>query len=481
VDVVAAALQKSRGSIAWHQLAAEVAGGNVSIASADTLRRFVMSLPNSTYRTTRMHPKLDQSCKFRRYQWTIGFWIFWESAKHFNSVAVLLVHMDEKWFYAIVVRTNNKFVPALGCVPTEHAIHHQSHIYTVMVIASTAFLPHNNDIESGGIGFKISFERVGQMIPASRTTYRRQYKPEGGWHHPPLEENILRRKGEPIFKPMEITGSKEGMPGKEKYSLLTNFFRKIELPKLDQVCAKIESDIGKRIVVRYQMDGAGPHRDTRLNRELNAEFDKRGWMHKFQPSNSPLTNVKDASLFPALSKRVTALQGLSKGSLALEGEELFKLASEAWDKLPCSTIARAYASLHQIVNAINECKGGDDFVRTPGGIHCGVRQAFVPYYANENSTEPSGVELLTTESDGVDDVLATSGLKYRTPDVAEYCDDYHKFLSAQELEVLRKHLPPECDELDSVRGAQLVNAWEAEGAWAAAEGASTSSTRPPSD
>jgi hypothetical protein len=133
------------------------------------------------------------------------------------------------------------------------------------------------------------------------------------------------------------------------------------------------------------------------------------------------------------------------------------------------------------VNAINECKGGDDFVRTQGGIHCGVRQAFVPYYSNENSTEPSGVELLTTELDGVDDALAARGLKYRTPDVAEYCNDYHKFLSPQELQVLRKHLPPECDEFDSVRGAQLVNAWEAEGTSAASAAAGAPTTCPPSN
>ena len=138
---------------------------------------------------------------------------------------------------------------------------------------------------------------------------------------------------------MEITGSNEGVPGKEKYALLTNFFRTVELPKLDQVCAEIEGNIGRRIVVRYQMDGAGPHRDAKLNRELNTELNKRGWMLKIQPSNSPLTNVKDASLFPALSKRVTAQQGLSKGSLVLEGEELFKLASEA-----CPTSCRARQS-----------------------------------------------------------------------------------------------------------------------------------------
>ena len=86
-----------------------------------SIRRFALSLPNSTYQSTRMHPKVDQSCKFRRLQWAIGFWIFWESAKRFRRVAVWVVHMDEKWFYAIGVRMNNKMVPNAPATATSTA------------------------------------------------------------------------------------------------------------------------------------------------------------------------------------------------------------------------------------------------------------------------------------------------------------------------------------------------------------------------
>ena len=68
------------------------------------------------------------------------------------------------------------------------------------------------------------------------------------------------------------------------------------------------------------MDGAGPHKDGKLAKYLKSEFDERGWILQFQPANSPITNVKDACIFPAMSKRVTEAQGLTKGSHVLEGE-----------------------------------------------------------------------------------------------------------------------------------------------------------------
>jgi len=461
VDEVVTVMKQSAGSLAWRQLAADVAGGSVSIASVNAIRKFVMSLPDSTYTTTRMHPKLDEGCKFRRHQWTKGFWLFWKSATLFTGVSVLLVHMDEKWFYAIVVRRNNKRVPALGVFPIEHAIQHKNHVYKVMFIASTGFVPHNNDIENGGVGYKISFVRVGRMVPAARTTFKRVYKPDGKHHYPRVQANILRTQGELYFQPLEITGSSDGTEKAPKYSLL-KFFRDIEIPRLEAVAREIEHATLKKVVIRYQMDGAGPHRDGTLLKWLDAEFDKRGWVLVFQPANSPLTNVKDMSLFPALSKRVTALQGKAKRSLVLEGEELFQLATKAWEELPLSTVARSFAGHHQIVNAIAQCKGGDEFVREKGGIHCGIRQAFVPYYAGPNSTEPAGVELVTTDEDEIDEVLTNSGLKYPTPDVSEHDDLYNQFLSEAELKMLEQHLPSNSHAMECTRQALLINEWSGE-------------------
>lgn len=106
---------------------------------------------------------------------------------------------------------------------------------------------------------------------------------------------------------------------------------------------------------------------------------------------------------------------------------------------------------------------GDEFARVQGGIHCGILQAFIPFYEDENSTESSGLQLMTTDAAGVDEALAASGLKYRTPNVFEHGNEYHKFLSASEFKVLKRHLPQDCNEFHSVLAALLVKFWEAEG------------------
>jgi hypothetical protein len=63
-----------------------------------------------------------------------------------------------------------------------------------------------------------------------------------------------------------------------------------------------------------------------------------------------------------MSKHVTAEQGLCNVSMVLEGEALWTTICSAWDKLPEETIARSYAGHHQLVCAIVDCEGGDDFV-----------------------------------------------------------------------------------------------------------------------
>ena len=83
----------------------------------------------------------------------------------------MLVHMDEKWFFAIAVRKNNKHVPALAVCPAPNTVQHKSRIEKVMGLCTTGFLPFNNDIEKGGVLIKIDFERAGRIEKATRDTY----------------------------------------------------------------------------------------------------------------------------------------------------------------------------------------------------------------------------------------------------------------------------------------------------------------------
>jgi hypothetical protein len=323
-----------------------------------------------------------------------------------------------------------------NCYPSQQQVHpipgyrtNQSQLSP----CSTGFVPIDNDMTKGGRTEKVSLVRVGRMLPAAKDTYKRVYRENGSYHYPKIPENMLRQKGELYFKPLEITGCNEGTAADPKFPL-KKFFEETELPKLDEVAARLEADTGKRIVIRYQMDGAGPHKDGKLVNYLESEFDDRGWILKFQPANSPITNVKDACIFPAMSKRVTEAQGLTKGSHVLEGEELWSLVTDCYHNLPHETIARAYLGHHQMVNAIARDLGKDDFARERGGLHCGIRNCCIPYFDSDNSTTPCGVEVVQSLETDVNEEMEQKQLKYPTPDVSALkMEDY---LSVQELGVL---------------------------------------------
>ena len=116
--------------------------------------------------------------------------------------------MDEKWFWSIIVRQNLKYIPFLSIEPVHHAVQHKSHLDIIMGIASTAFVPWNNNIETGGDVHLVSLTRFGQMVKA-KNSYKRVYKNDStaSYHYLAVPENIFCEKGKFYFKGMEITGS----------------------------------------------------------------------------------------------------------------------------------------------------------------------------------------------------------------------------------------------------------------------------------
>jgi hypothetical protein len=284
VSDIQTVLNRTRGSVTWSETADQLRGGarNLPIVDPETIRKFIMGLPDSCYQTTKIHPKLDEQLRGRRYQFAHAFWIFWSTAKTFaKGCQVLLVQMDEKWFYALVVRRKNKCVPYLGIVPINHPVRHKSHIGKVLVICSTAFEPIDNDMEKGGTGHKLSFTRVGRMSIAKRDSYRRVYKPDGGYHYPKDPENQLQKVGDPVWQHLEINGSSEGTDSNPKFSLL-KWYEDIEIPALKELAQRREAALGKRIRIAYQIDGAGPHQDTKLLTNLTKQLRE---MDSFLSSN----------------------------------------------------------------------------------------------------------------------------------------------------------------------------------------------------
>jgi hypothetical protein len=217
---------------------------------------------------------------------------------------------------------------------------------------------------------------------------------------------------------------------------LTEFFAS-EFDRLDAIAQQMETLTGKRVVVRYQMDGAGPHRDKRLLGYLDEEFAKReGWHLQLQPPNSPITNVKDACIFPSLSKRITAAQGLSNGSHLLSQDQLWDVIQGCWNAFPLDVIVRSYVMHHQVVNAIASCQGGDQFLRDKSYFHANVRKCCVSTVDDDGC--PTGVEVVTALEQSIDTDLDSRKFVYRKPDVSAYDPSS---LTESELELLFKEVP----------------------------------------
>ena len=377
-------LRRTQGRLTWQQLASSLCGTGVPVVSHMSIARAIMSLPDSTYTTTRIFPLLNEATKRKRLEWSMNFWKFWTTVKVLTNVKVLLVHMDEKWFYSVAVRNKNKFVPFLGMQnKVSSTVQHKSHIHKEMLICTTAYLPHNNDMERGGMAYKVSMERVGKLLPAKRDSYKRVYNDDNTFSYPHIEQNIIRRKGELYFQSMEINATKEGSVSAPKFSLL-KFFVEKEIPRLEKLTETLKESYNQPVIVRYQMDSAGPHTDVKLLDRLQEEFHVRGWILVRQPAQSPLTNVKDTCIFPSLSKTVSWNQSNLYNNKVLDGEELNTYVQVAFENLPLDTVARSYLGHHQMVNAIVEDNGDDNHMRSTSGSHCGVRRQSVVICDNEN-------------------------------------------------------------------------------------------------
>jgi hypothetical protein len=243
---------KTNGSISWSNLERSLNNGEdgagAKLVSATTIRHFITSTPGFSYKTTRILPFLSKGYKEKRYNWSMEFWLFWEGAKAFEGIQVLLVQMDEKWCYGVVVRKNEKSVPFFRIEPLVHGVQHKSHIDKSLITASTGFLPIDNDMEAGGASILVGLQRAGRMVIAERSTFKRVYNPDGSgsYTYPKLPKNVLREKGKEYFQGMEITGPYAGTAKRPKYPL-TEFFAD-EMERLGVLAQEIGAHSGKRVV-----------------------------------------------------------------------------------------------------------------------------------------------------------------------------------------------------------------------------------------
>ena len=392
---------------------------------------YIKSLGEFSYVTNRIFPHLDAQAKARRVEWTKSFWLFWLSAKATKTrIQMVLVHMDEKWFYASVRRTKNKQILSIGCELRHNTTHHLSHMHKVLIIAATGYIVKDNDIEAGGNAIRLCFDRAGRMIQAKKDSYKRVYYDDGSYSYPRIPENKLRSKGEYYWNDMDITGSSEGTDQDPKYSLL-NWHRDQLIPAMEATEEELSLRLNKKIVFRYQMDGAGPHKDKQLLQFIESEFDQRGWLMKFQPSQSPMLNVKDAAILPMLSKKVSAIQGISNQSALLEGEQLFEAARQAWESMDLCKVARTYVTHHQIVLQIHKYEGGNEFL-SKNRYHFGIRHHFLP------TEDGTGIFRHEVPEDGDEEADNENRQMLSRLNVSNF--DVDEYLDEKEIEMLEENM-----------------------------------------
>ena len=125
-------------------------------------------------------PLLGDGHVLQRLTWAWDFWLFWHEAKRLTK-SVLIVHANEKWFWARVGRKKDKAVVELGGEPADFKVQHKSHVFKIMACAVSGCLFTAGDIEGGGKGYKVAFERCGDFEKAEMTTHKRRYIGGGKW------------------------------------------------------------------------------------------------------------------------------------------------------------------------------------------------------------------------------------------------------------------------------------------------------------
>ena len=378
-DEIKDVLKKTKGRVTFKQIADHL--GN--IVSTNTIRKFLKSKDGFHMRKDRILPHLDTQAKTRRYEWAQTFWLFWTLARHIPSsrAKLVLIHMDEKWFYAIRTRTNNKVLGSIGLTQNFSYVQHKSHIGKEMYIVVTGYILHDgNDICKGGKVIPIALVRVGKMVKATQDSYKRVYKPDGRYWYPKIPANILRKKGEMYFKSCELTGTNEGTEKKPKISLL-KVYQDIIIPAIEEKIVRKYNEGGRvKVIIVKQEDNAGPHgKKSYLEQMYNEFWNLRQWILFNQPPNSPMTNVHDTCIFPMLSKVVSWIQSIFYGARLLKGNQLYVAVKKAWeDPRNLVAMARAFAGHSQIVTSILNSKGDNKFLSDKGGLSFGVRKAFIP-------------------------------------------------------------------------------------------------------
>ena len=97
------------------------------------------------------------------------------------------------------------------------------------------------------------------MVKAKKDSYSRVYQPDGTYHYPQVEANLLRKQGEEYFKNVELTGNSNGTEKDPKMSLLEQYEETIMPALKEKVVEKYNNGGTRDVCILFQEDNAGLH------------------------------------------------------------------------------------------------------------------------------------------------------------------------------------------------------------------------------
>ena len=370
-DTLVYNLWERNGQMSWDELSKSVDGW----VSKNTIRKYFMSQRGFQYVKQKFIPLLTPAQVTKRLSFVNAENDFWQKAKD-TGMKVLEVHLDEKWFFGSVNRKNLKQVPGFGIEVKHVKVHHKGYQNKVMFVAVVAAASIGG-YAHGACGMPLIIKRCCVREKANRDSYKRHIDADGNISFPKNGPNAVlsRKKGQIYAFDVELKGDSVGTAAKPKFSLKKMWVDDI-LPLLDEITGPGGPLEGFK--VKFQEDGAGPHNKKSYVEFLKAELEQRGWYYTPQPPNSPLTNVLDLLVFPALSKRVSKnrMQFGMGHVRQMSKDEIEQVVLEEFYKFPPEMIARAFITQKHVVSMIKKYHGYNDYIKNRSELHNSVRNKF---------------------------------------------------------------------------------------------------------
>ena len=191
---------------------------------------------------------------------------------------------------------------------------------------------------------------------------------QGNLHY---DGKVLREKGDVYMVDCNVTGSDPGTASDPKFPL-KDLFQYTLFPEV----ARLVGPGGKYegYLPVFQGDNAGPHEDTAYKRFAVETCNERGWKWEPQAPQMPHTNVLDLAVFPAMSKRHSALLSEHSNTCA-PANRIWEECERVWHDLPSAQIARGFILANRVAKKVIEHEGDNTSLQN-SEFHSSVRNDF---------------------------------------------------------------------------------------------------------